>query len=122
LGYYTQYELKVSNFGESKNGIIDHISTKELSDIIFMILSTDPDSKSFEFVSNDRIKWYTFKEDMVELSLMFPDVLFELKGEGEEFPDLWVAYFKKGMMQCSKAKIRYPKFKESSLCNLTEED
>jgi hypothetical protein len=49
------------------------------------------------------------------VSLKWPDILFELKGSGDEYDDLWIKYFKNGKMQACYAEIVYPKFNENEM-------
>jgi hypothetical protein len=63
----------------------------------------------------DSVKWYDHETDMKRLSERFPDVLFTLKGEGEEAGDVWVKYFKGGKMQTSKAEIKLDTFDPKKL-------
>lgn len=50
------------------------------------------------------VKWYNWKEDMVELSKKFPKMLFKLEGYGEESLDIWIAHFCNG--QCNHREIQ----------------
>jgi hypothetical protein len=49
--------------------------------------------------------WYDWEKDMVALSKMYPTYQMELHGVGEEFPDVWKAYFLAG--KCEVRKIKY---------------
>ena len=60
-------------------------------------------------------KWYEWQDDMQNISIEFPDVLFEVLGEGEERDDIWVAWFKNGEWYREFAKIVYPEFDEDKL-------
>lgn len=60
-------------------------------------------------------KWYSWVEDMKELSKIFPETVFKLHGEGEENDDLWDAYFKNGKEQECRADIIYPDYDEEKL-------
>lgn len=55
-------------------------------------------------------KWYTWKKDMLTLSLQYPGVVFRLGGKGEEQDDLWCAYFKDGKTQQCMAKITFDSY------------
>ena len=60
-------------------------------------------------------KWYAYSKNMKEYSLKFPEVVFELRGIGEEFPDIWVEFFQDGKSYSKKAIIMYPPYSESLL-------
>lgn len=104
MGYYTQYNLELSD--ESlKDEVADAL--RELEVINYAL---DSNLESY-----DSVKWYNYGEDMKNISLQFPDVLFTLTGLGEESEDIWVAYFKGGKYQYEKAVITLPEFDESKL-------
>lgn len=107
MGYLTSYSLGTHN------------SYKDISEILADI----PDGE-FEYLRyavdeygdmGQSCKWYEHDNDMKRLSLLHPDVIFELCGEGEEQGDSWKAYYKNGKTQRCKAKITYPPFDENKL-------
>jgi len=55
-------------------------------------------------------KWYSHMEDLKALSLNFPGELITLEGVGEDFPDIWKAFFKDGKSYVEQAEIVMPKF------------
>jgi len=61
------------------------------------------------------VKWYSWINDMTELSKKYPDHLFQLDGQGEESGDIWRAFFKGGKSQVSKARIVFDEFNEAAL-------
>lgn len=63
----------------------------------------------------DATKWYEHENHMRKISLQYPDVIFELKGEGEESGDIWVKYFVNGKMQVCNATIVFEPFDEKKL-------
>ncbi len=66
-------------------------------------------------VFEEPCRWPEHENEMRTVSLKMPEVLFILRGEGEETEDLWVKYFKNGKMQKVKAEITYKPFDESKL-------
>lgn len=97
MGYYTRYDL--TNLSDE---VIEKVN--EISGYNF--------SNSYE---SDGCKWYNRIEDMKEVSLLFPNQLLQIEGEGEESGDIWKAYFKNGKCQVCEAKITFDEFDESRL-------
>lgn len=60
-------------------------------------------------------KWYDDIEHMKKLSLLFPGILFEVEGEGEEAGDWWKEYFKDGKMQRCQAIVTFEPYDEGKL-------
>lgn len=102
MGYYTYYDLAFSEFGSTKT--IDEIHDWLVKrNIIGYALSDD-------FGSLDAVTWYDHEEDMEELSLEFPEVIFTLHGEGDNKEDIWEKHFLGGLMQTCYAEIIIPDF------------
>jgi hypothetical protein len=97
MGYYTYFKLNVIEGGDLN---IDY--QEELEEMI-------------DYYLDDSIKWYDHENDMRKFSMKYPNVVFELTGEGEEAGDLWKEYYKNGKMQQCDAVIIYPDFDESKL-------
>lgn len=98
MGYNTQYSLKV---------------TPEIEEV--RVAVQDDEDLAWAFERGEACKWYDHEHDMIAFSKRFPDVLFELSGEGEEGGDLWRKYFKNGKVQRCPAIITYDAFDESKL-------
>lgn len=99
MGYATWYEVKVTpGSKEIRQAIIDDDN---------LAYAIGPDS--------DSCKWYDHEKDMRAFSERFPDVLFELNGEGEESGDIWRKYFRNGKMQKCPARITFDPFDETKL-------
>lgn len=101
MGYYTRYALKCS----------DKALIKEL------IKENENAACAFSASGSpcEEIKWYEHEEELREFSKRYPDVLFTLKGEGEEQGDLWIKYFQNGKMQLAAAKIAFARFDKKKL-------
>lgn len=84
MGYYTNYRLYVPD--------VDPIVADDLQrEIDKMNVFQDNDVKSNYLYAYD--KWYDYEKDMCILSKRFPEILFELSGEGDDSDDLWITYF-----------------------------
>jgi len=59
--------------------------------------------------------WNTCNNDMIELSKLFPKVVFLVHGEGEENDDIWNLYIKNGKSQKCPAQITYDEYNEKEL-------
>lgn len=96
MSYYTDYDIS-----ENKPEIITSI--KEVSE--------------YEWWDNTKInaKWYDHETDCKAVSVIFPDELITLSGEGEEGGHIWVKYFMNGKCQVTEAKITFEPFDESEL-------
>jgi uncharacterized protein YodC (DUF2158 family) len=104
MGYFTDYNLTFDDSFDCSDEVFNYIENS------FKI--------PFSFVDNSghvTCKWYNHASNMRIVSLKWPDILFELKGSGEENDDLWIKYFKNGKMQACYAEIVYPKFNENEM-------
>ena len=110
MGYNTRYTLKIieederseylERLGVTNSEPIDHI---------------EHISERYETWFEDAIKWYDHDKNMREYSEEYPDVLFELSGEGEESGDIWRAYYKNGLCHRVQARIVFDEFNEEHL-------
>ena len=104
MGYYTQHALKAFN-----SEFIENFE-EELAQVLEDISGYD-----YEEIQGDEIKWYTQDENMLQLSKMYPDVIFELTGNGEEKEDIWRTYYKNGKKQEVNVQIVFESYDESKL-------
>jgi len=106
MGYTTSHTLIV------------HVPQGDSSDVIDDLRNT---SDSAKYAINDTggteepCKWYQHEEDLRDFSKKYPDLLFELKGAGEDSGDIWVEYYKNGKMQRVEARIIFDPFNEHEL-------
>lgn len=102
MGYYTKYVIR---------------ATPELTDkMIESLISLT----RYEFDSDGEemwadIKWWDYDSEMRKFSLMFPDTVFTVQGQGEEQSDRWMEYWKKGKSQNAYLRIEYDEFDETKL-------
>ena len=88
MGYYTDYELTTSS-SLPPNFLDVFLNTTGYS--------------LYDFTLSG--KWYNFKEDMLEISKLYPDIVFQLDGVGEESGDVWRIYFKNGKHQNANTQV-----------------
>lgn len=111
MGYYTDYYLTFDDSFDCSDEVFKYIENS--FKISFSLVEySDHDC---EWCGHVNRKWYSHASDMRIVSLKWPDILFELKGSGEENDDLWIKYFKNGKMQTCYAEIVYPKFNENEM-------
>lgn len=97
MGYYTDYALTAEpNIVDDEFAELFHRTTQY-------------------WLNEGEIKWYNHDEDMIEISKLYPDVLFTLDGNGEDVGDIWRTYYKNGKMQETKAKFMFDEFDENKL-------
>lgn len=114
MGYYTAYTINYT-IPEGENGEnFSHKLARGLSainnDFYYSANCTIED-----MIENDIMKWYDHTEDMIELSKLFPTVVFTLDGHGEDRDDIWREYYFNGKNQFVQAKIVFDPIDEIRL-------
>lgn len=103
MGYYTSYILSVVNQDNFTKDQLKEASKKlahRLGEDEYEEFSDRQNIDDvFEWIGYDTRKWYEHEEDMTQLSLEYPDMIFLLEGWGEELDDVWRKYFKDGKME-----------------------
>lgn len=100
MGYRTRFEISIQDGVKEFDEYINEI--EQLSGYQYNFLK-------------DGAKWYQCEHDMRIISANNPNVLFTVKGEGEESGDIWAAYFRNGLCQTENAKIVVEPFNELKL-------
>lgn len=115
MGYYTCYELYIDNLGELDDLVVKNVD-KAIEEMNVLDSNGSP-----RYGWSAYTKWYDHDEDMRLLSYRFPDVVFELRGDGEESEDVWSHYYKGGRAQTDGLVVTYTynRFDESKLHPLT---
>lgn len=113
MSYYTSFSLTVK--GKDLNwGIVDALDQwLEEHEIIGYALENgnlykEGGKNLIAFGPYDTARWYAHEKDMLALSEAFPDLVFELHGEGENTGDLWNEYFCNGENEYCPVQILYP--------------
>lgn len=139
MGYYTRYELADVCFMQPNGKLVsvtnENSLVKQLNQL-HLLLETNPDLAQFidpsalrfdrnynleffkdniaEFIGFnpfiDSHKWYDYTRDMAKYSRSYPDLVFVLKGYGEDSLDIWQAYFYNGTMQLAETHISFSPF------------
>lgn len=110
MGYYTYFEITIpAKFDE-----LDVIEKLEkISEYKFE--SSRSNEKTKTFATAESYKWYDHESNMFELSEMFPKILFQVDGDGEESDDLWRTYYLNGKSQDVEVKTVYGKLNMKKL-------
>lgn len=111
MGYYTQYNLYITN----KDSLGDEV--KAAVDNAVYDLNLFEGSGNIEYGWSAYGKWYDHDDDMLAISARFPDAVFQLYGDGEESEDNWMNYYKGGRAQYGALHITVEEdpFDESKL-------
>lgn len=141
MGYYTDYTLEFEVLDDSENKPLDAFieecklkeieipetvqraindKNKSLKDCVINWMQQDDScqyGQMIQFVggNGECCKWYEHDEEMLRVSMKFPQVLFTLRGEGEEHGDLWVKYYLAGKTQCSNGVVTFDPFDKDKL-------
>lgn len=129
MGYYTEYKVKVldaktredctdkfrnededsANFNrqKSKNHFKEEYCNRMTE--LFERYSKIQGIIDYMFCG-ESCKWYNHEVDMLSVSKVFPEYIFEVHGEGEETGDVWIKWFHDGKMQGGPAEIVLPNF------------
>jgi hypothetical protein len=122
MGYYTYYELGVHHKRDkyAVNSVdcygVDTTIIKEMARKLDSIMHgehsyIDAEPNNFEDVLYESMKWYDHDNDMRELSKLYPDYYFTLRGSGEEWGDWWQKLFRDGeLLGAVEGDVIYPDF------------
>lgn len=105
MGYYTDFKLTHDDPTPDANHE-QHIG----------VLADYPPTCGYDFGPfGQEVKWYDCDEDMIAYSKLYPNVMFEVDGVGEDEDDIWRAYYKNGKMAKYYAEIKFPEFNEEDM-------
>jgi len=106
MGYYTNFSISIKQ-GQDYLGDLQNAIEKQ-SDYTF-------DNDGTEIYSDGSIKWYEHSKDMENVSKLFPDLVLQVDGEGEESGDIWTTFWKDGKYQQAKRVVTVEDYDESKL-------
>ena len=112
MGYYTNYSLEIANedFGE----YLPESDLNAIRDKFNEIFKANYDAFAdiyYEDSNTAEWKWYSHKEDMIQLAKAFPKFYFTLCGEGEEREDVWIEQYHGDEFYKDTAELIEPKRK-----------
>lgn len=86
----------------------DQIAEREMIDKRTVYKDIDFACERLSYIDcHGPVNWSTWKEDMIEISRMFPDVRFRLAGSCDYPDDNWHSYFENGKVEECNAIITY---------------
>ena len=102
-----------------------YLSTYEFSEVIdkqrvtlsegIMKFIKEKESRILDAIEESMVTFYTQHEDMLELSIVFPDRVFCVKRFGEDIGDDMMTYYKDGKMRVHKLEFKFPDYNEGEL-------
>ena len=111
MGYYTNFTLNC--YDNHANSFDISFETDFGKDLTAALHEINPyyfeDDFDLKTLSYDSCKWYDHDEDMVKLSLRFPNYTFILESEGEENGDFGRTIYHDGQLERLNVKIVYEK-------------
>ena len=95
MGYMTEHNLSARNIKDMNQflELNDELKNREIIGYALEDGVYDKYGKTAEFNCFEPCKWYKHSEDMVMIAEKFPNIYFELEGNGESFGDFWREYY-----------------------------
>jgi hypothetical protein len=98
MGYYTSYKLKIFESDRHQLNLFENNRVEWSPEIEEaykncpgVAYALNEDGSSYE-----QVKWYEHDTDMLAYSKKYPNLVFQLFGEGEESGDIWCSYYYNG--------------------------
>jgi hypothetical protein len=114
MGYRTYHSLTVY---DNKLTYLDKETVEHemlISKFVNKYDGLDEEESNFSIFEQEE-KWYDHEKNMKEYSLLYPDLIFKIHGDGEENEDFWDEYFKNGKCQFCPSYMFYDDYDESKL-------
>lgn len=126
MGYYTAFNMEVTKTEDSMLQLLrdvyigPQLSEEEQLEVAKALCgenfyfdgcyNEDRAKRSYAFsdeawdylISEDTMKWYDHDDDMMQLSVQFPNYYFLLNGQGEDHEDQWRKVYHNGKIICSQ--------------------
>lgn len=116
MGYETIFSLSISGNNKDKSQVNAYLKKPDNPKFHGLLNLETIEGFIVESYNKTCIaKWYDWESDMRKFSTLFPKVVFNLHGLGEDSEDMWIAHFRNGKMHLCKAVITYPEFDAKKL-------
>lgn len=108
MAYRTSYNMTVQNVKDENqyNALCGALYDRGI--LSYALYCGELRGITAEFYENCAVKWRYHEKDMIEISKQFPDMVFQLRGQGEDHDDLWQKYFQNGDCEKCRAEIMMP--------------
>lgn len=106
MGYYSDFCLSIDEDSPEQptNEEFDYIHFKLEKISNYSFHNDGGDLKLYD------AKWYSYHDDMLQLSTAFPNYVFRLEADGEESGDNWRQYYYNGKTVVIKPIVAWPEF------------
>ena len=98
MGYNTKYTLEHNVPKDTLQEVWDQFNTLKLGYIF--------DGSGLD----DALSWYEHEKDMLQISILCPEITFTLTGIGESAGDMWKKRFRAGKVEEVRPEIVWPEF------------
>jgi hypothetical protein len=105
MGYYTQYEICL----DGSQSDIQQFAKTHGAFLLNVLEAFDSDPGYY----SGEGKWYNWQFDMMALSVLWPNIEFQVNGRGEDNDDVWRARVRNGKLQRVEATLTFPSWKTS---------
>lgn len=109
MGYCTDHNLTVRKIKSEERfkELLDYMKSKDLIHYAFDDGRYNEKRHEAEFLCYDSVKWYNHTVDMLHIAEKFPEMYFELEGNGEDFGDFWKEYYHDMDIEYCRGEIVY---------------
>lgn len=108
MGYYTDYTVRAGGFAnESEITAFLGMLEKQSSYAMRPAEISHNGTKFWVFLN---AKWYDWKDDLLAMSRVYPEITIDVDGVGEDRQDMWRARFRDGEHEVVRAEVRFPVF------------
>ena len=107
--YTTKYFMEVRNIKNEDQyaELVKFMREKDLFGYVFEEGKYIDCTHEAMFGSFEEVRWAERPIVMIMISEKFPNMTFEITGDGESYGDLWKEYYHEGEIECCSGEIIY---------------